>query len=115
MIEVTAIQYLFQNLDVPVCAERPENPDPSYVLVERTASSKHDQISTATLAVQCYAPSLLSAATLCETVMRVMEDFDVLPEISSCDLNSAYNFSDPSTREYRYQAVFDLVYYNKGE
>lgn len=112
MIEVTAIQYLFQNLDVPVYAERPEDPDPSYVLVERTASSKHDQISTATLAVQCYAPSMLSAATLCEEVLRAMEDFDSLPEISSCDLNSAYNFSDPETREYRYQAVFDLVYYN---
>ena len=112
MIEVTTIRYLSTALEVPVYAERPENPDPSYVLIERTASSKHDQISTATLAVQCYAPSMLSAATLCEEVLRAMEDFDVLPEISSCDLNSAYNFSDPETREYRYQAVFDLVYYN---
>jgi hypothetical protein len=34
--------------------------------------------------------------------------------VSCCRLNSAYNYTDEETRQYRYQAVFDL-YYMEGE
>ena len=30
--------------------------------------------------------------------------------VSRCILNSAYNFTDTRTREYRYQAVFEITY-----
>jgi hypothetical protein len=111
MIEATIIRYLNLHLDVPVYAERPEKPDDSYVLIERTASSKNNRIPSVTIAIQCYAPSLLSAAALCEQVTEAMENITDLPDVSRCSLNSAYNFTDTATKEYRYQAVFDLVYF----
>ena len=115
MIEKIIIQYLSSALDVPVYAERPETPDESYVLVERTGGSEHNHLLTAMVALQCYAPSLLSASALCGKVTHAMRRFDDLPEISKASLNAAYNFSDTATREYRYQAVYDLVYFDNEE
>ena len=40
-----------------------------------------------------------------------MEDLADLDEVSACRLNSDYNFTDTTTKHYRYQAVFDLVFY----
>lgn len=113
MIEAIVVQYLSEKLDpVPVCAERPERPDPSYVLIERTGSEIREHIHYATIAVQSYAPTMLSAAVLNDQVVCAMRDIDTLPDISHVGVNSAgYNFSDPEAREYRYQSVFDLVYY----
>ena len=111
MIEATIIRYLNLHLDVPAYAERPEKPDDSYVLIERTASSKSNKIPSMTIAIQCYAPSLLGAATLCEQVIAAMDDITDLADISRCALNTAYNFTNTATKEYRYQAVFDLVYF----
>ena len=34
------------------------------------------------------------------------------PEVASCRLNSDYNFTDTTKKQYRYQAVFDIVYYS---
>lgn len=33
------------------------------------------------------------------------------PEISGVKLDRDYNFTDTTTREYRYQAIYDLTYY----
>lgn len=33
------------------------------------------------------------------------------PEISACSLNSSYNFTDTTLKTYRYQAIFELVYF----
>ena len=35
-----------------------------------------------------------------------------MPAISSCERNTDYNFPDTTRRLPRYQAVFDLVYYD---
>lgn len=111
MIETIILRYLEEKLDVPAYAERPEDPDDSYVLIERTASSMANQIPTATIAIQCYAKTLLAAAVLCEDVINSMANAIELPEISRCEINSAYNFTNTATKEYRYQAVFDLTYF----
>ena len=34
-----------------------------------------------------------------------------LEQIVSVSLNSDYNYTDTTTKEYRYQAVFDIVHY----
>ena len=44
-----------------------------------------------------------------------MEQATILPTISSAKLNTDYNFTDTTTREYRYQAVYDLTYYREEE
>ena len=110
MIEVKIIRYLTDALRMPVYAERPENPEAEYLLVERTGGGYRNCVRSATIAVQSYADSMYRAAEINQNVERAMLDFDALWGIGSCRLNSSYNFTDTDSRKYRYQAVFDIVY-----
>lgn len=83
----------------------------SYVIFEKTSSGKRDFANSATFAFQSYAPSLYEAAVLNEKVKAAVESAIELNEISGVRLNSDYNFTDTQTKEYRYQAVFDINYF----
>ena len=111
MIEKVLIDYLSQALTVPVYLERPVNPPNEYVIIEKTGSSKQNQICSAMVAFQSYAKTLLAAATLNETVKAAVESSITLPEISRAKLNSDYNFTNTASKQYRYQAVFDITHY----
>lgn len=111
MIEKIILDYLDQELSVPVYMERPENPPGQYVLIEKTGSGKRNQIYDATLAIQSYAPSMYEAAALNETVKDAMESAVTLGDISRVSLNSDYNFTDTAMKQYRYQAVFNITHY----
>ena len=110
MIEITVLQYLENELDMPVYAEKPENPESEYILIERTSGGYTNHISRATMAVQSYADSMLRAAQINSAVERTMRGIISDPTVSRCELNSSYNFTDVSSKKYRYQAVFDIVY-----
>lgn len=112
MIEAIVLNYLADNLSVPVFMEEPEERCGEYVLIEKVGSSENDRIQSATVAVQSYAESLYKSAVLNDTVKRAMRDIIVLDSVSRCRLNSDYNFTDTETKRYRYQAVFDLTYYD---
>jgi len=83
----------------------------SYVIFEKTSSGKRDFANSATFAFQSYAPTLYAAATLNEELKTSIESMVELNEISGIHLNSDYNFTDTETKEYRYQAVFDINYF----
>mgnify|MGYP000907452928 FL=1 len=83
----------------------------SYVIFEKTSSGKRDYANSATFAFQSYAPTLYSAAILNEEVKAAVESMIELDEISGIHLNSDYNYTDTQTKEYRYQAVFDINYF----
>ena len=110
MIEKIIMDYLDKELDEPVSMEVPEKKR-CYVVVEKTGSSKRNKIFGATIAVQSIGKTLYEAAELNEKVKAAMEGIEILDEISSCRLNTDYNFTDTTTKRYRYQAVFDLVHY----
>lgn len=120
MIEKTVLDYLAGNLligttSVPVymqepVSRRPDNGD-TFVVVEKTGSGKENHLCTATIAIQSYAPTLYEAACLNELVKEAMEDIIELDEISKSQLNGDYNFTKVSTKQPRYQAVFDLTHY----
>lgn len=110
MIEERVISYLSEQLQLPVYAERPQDPDAEYILVERTGGSSQDHIRSATLAIQSCAASLYRAAEIDQSVEGAMEGITSLPNISRCELNNSYNFTDTESKTYRYQAVFHLVY-----
>lgn len=111
MIEKIVLDYLSTALAVPVYMEVPENPPGVFVLVEKTGSSLANRINRATLAVQSWAKTMMEAAELNEQVKATRDELDALDGISACRLNSDYNFTDTTTKHYRYQAVFDLVFY----
>jgi len=85
---------------------------PPFVIIERTGGGEENHIRSATIAIQSYADTLYGAAQLNEQVKALMDDITLLPQISACDLNSDYNFTDTTKKQYRYQAVYDLVYYD---
>lgn len=112
MIEKTAIDYLDTQLTEPVYAETP-NPIPStaYVIVEKTADRCVDGLWYSTLAIQSISDSLYNASTLNGTVITKMLGITSLNSISRCVLETSYNYTNTATKQYRYQAVFNLTYY----
>ena len=109
MIEITVIDYLSETLSVHVSIEKPKGAK-EYVLIDRTGGSEKNKIKSATLAIQSYSETLHAAMLLNERVKAAMEKMVSLDDISKVELNTDYNFTDPETKEYRYQAIYDLVY-----
>ena len=112
MIELTVKNYLDSVLTVPVFMEKPEVAPVEYVLVEQTSERMENQISFASVAIQSYAKRKYEAAQLIEEVKAAMKDIITLSDVTSCKLNNSYPFTDTSKKQYRYQAVFDLVFYD---
>lgn len=108
MVETIILNYLSDRLAVHVCMEIPAE-NPPFVLIEKVGGGERDMIQTATLAIQSYAESMYQAAALNEQVKTAMRDAVTLDSISHCELNSDYNYTDTAKKEYRYQAVFDIV------
>lgn len=110
MIEKIVLDYLNNTLKVSAFMEKPAKPPEEYVLLEKTGGSSENYINSATIALQSYAQTLYSAAELNEEVKVAMDNIIVLNEVMSSELNSDYNFTDTTKKEYRYQAVYDLFY-----
>ncbi len=111
MIEKIVLDYLNETLNVNAYMEIPNENETSFVVIEKTGSGERNHIFDATIAVQSYGETLYEAALLNEEVKTAMDNIIELDEVCSCDLNSDYNFTDTTTKQYRYQAVFDLVHY----
>lgn len=112
MIEPTVIEYLIDALDVPVSGGVPADPPATFVTVEKTGGRRSNRISASTLAIKSWAPSIAEAAALNDRVKAAMEAIVGLDNVSSCSLNTDYNFTDTARNRCRYQAVFELVHYN---
>ena len=119
MIEETIISYLTSkelSVGAHVYAQVPENPPDAYIVIEKTGSGRVNRIDQAMIAIQSIVRKkgdgngLLAAAQLNEEVKEAMDESIELPEIFRCELNSDYNFTNTATKEYRYQAVFNLFY-----
>lgn len=110
MIELIVLNYLNDALDVPVKMEIPADPVEKYVVLEKTGSTRTNTLNTATFAAQSYAGSLAEAAELNEEVKTAIDNMIELDAISACRLNSDYNFTDTTTKKYRYQCVYVITY-----
>ena len=118
LIEAAVISHLSAMLNTDnVFAERPIDPPDEYYIVERTSSSEINHIQSSMVAVQSISgTSLLRAAEMSEAVRKVMPLIvRYYEDVCSCKLNSMYNFTDTSTKQYRYQAVYDVCYMMEGD
>lgn len=114
MIEATIIKYLNNALNIPTYAEVQANPEDLFIVVEKTGSSNVNHIYESTIAVQSYAPTMLRAIGLNESVKQAMLALqDENDDIISVHLNSDYNYTDTTSKKYRYQAVFDVQHYEE--
>lgn len=113
MIELTILNYLTTELaPTPVMMEIPRDPPAEFVVVEKTGSGENNKLFSAIFAIQSYSDTLYNAAYLNDAVKQAMAEFaDESNEISACFLNSDYNFTDPESKRYRYQAVYEIYHY----
>ncbi len=111
MIEATVRQYLEDTLNVPTYLEHEKTMPNEYIMVERTGGGMVNGLKNCTLAVQSISTSMYKAALLNEKVKDAMFVLPGEHNVSSSKLNSDYNFTDTTTKQYRYQAVFNLTHY----
>ena len=110
VIELILKQYLDSVLDVPVLLEHKTGVTVPYVLLDKTGGSESNHLKKATVAIQSYGTSLYSAAKLNEDVIRAMDGLTTVENVGGAHLNGSYNFTDTETKNYRYQAVYDINY-----
>ncbi|MCR4711477.1 MAG: hypothetical protein K5707_04185 [Clostridia bacterium] len=112
MVEKIICDYLTATV-APAYPEMPEEMPERLILVERTGGGITNRLRNATIAIQSYAPTLFEAAELNEEVLTAMEQIVWDTHIGRAQLNSNYNYTDPTTKRYRYQAVYDVVYFEE--
>lgn len=110
IIEVYLIEYLSKELGVNVYGQEEDTTEDSYVVIEKLGSYVENFCRHSTIALKSYGTTLLESAELNEAVKNAMDNIIKKPEISFSKLNSDYNYTDTTTKKYRYQAVYDLVY-----
>ena len=113
MIEQIVREHIEKAIDVPVYMEVPAKMPGTFITLEKTGSGRTNHIDAATFAVQSWAESLQAAAELNQQAKKAMDSLIEEAEIARSRLNSDYNFTDTSTKKYRYQAVYDLTYYEE--
>lgn len=111
MIERTIKWFLDNELEVPVYLEKPEPVPSTYVLFEKTGSRRVNRLMASTFAFQSYAESMFGAVELNEKVKAAVDKLIELDDVASVRLDSDYNWTDTTTKRYRYQAVFDISHY----
>lgn len=110
MIAMTLLDFLDEDLDIGVYLEQPSD-ETDYILIDQTGSSQTNHITTTTLAIQSYAPSLYEAMVLNDRVKGAMERFAQLNEVARVELETDYNFTNTTTKQYRWQAVYLITHY----
>ena len=111
MIEAIIRDYLLSVLSVPVYIDVPVNPPAKRVVIERTGGGKDNQVRSAMVAVQSYGATKAEAAGIHEDVLAKLPEIATGNIVSACDVNAEYDYTDTTTKQYRYQAVFDITYY----
>ena len=115
MIEEIVREQLTDVIGLPAYLEEPAKPPKKYMLIEKVGSSDGaaHAVGKAMIAVQSIsADSLLSAALLNEQVKQAMWRLEANDRVTKVRCNSDLNYTDPETHRYRYQALFEITYYN---
>lgn len=116
-IEELVINYLNDNgidayIQMPETVRNPGS-GAEFVIVQKTGSGWVNRLCEATIAVQSYAPTLYRASQLNYQIIELMQGIISLEEVTSCKLNSDYEFTDTTNKRPRYQAVFDIRHYQE--
>lgn len=112
MIEKIVLDDLNSALTESVHMETPKDIPDAYVLIEKTSESMENQIWSATLAIQSISSQSLYAAALLSNSVKNEMLYGLITNsaVSKVSLNSEYNFTDSRTKQYRYQAVYDIIF-----
>ena len=112
MIELTVKEFMEGRLSVPLFMEIPANPPKAFVVLHKGDTSREDFVNSAMFVADSYAPSMLEAARLNEQVVAAFDSLTDLDTVSSSKRGGDYSVPDTQNKRYRYQAVFDITYYD---
>lgn len=112
MIEEAIIKYLKTKFPAEkVSAEVPTGMPERFITVEKTGSQQTNiGLYESTVAVQSWAMSKMEAAKLSSEVCDAMRDMPFETDVSRVR-GSDYDFTDTTTKRYRYQGVFTITHY----
>lgn len=109
-VEERVIEYLNNQLKPTPCyAEYPEEEKKApFICIERTGQSITNHVARTTLAIQCISSTMLGAIELSETAKRTLYGMEEDENVSMIFRNS-YNHTDPTSKFYRYQLIFEVI------
>lgn len=111
MIEMTILDYMSENLPVPVYMEFPSEPPNRFVVLRKGGSERENLVDTSIFVADSYAESLLEAAKLNEQVKAALDSLVELDAVSCSKRGGDYPFYDTQNKHYRYQAVQNITHY----
>lgn len=111
MFEIEIKEFLEKVLELKVFFEMPKENLQQFILLEKIGSSKENYLKSSTYAFKSYAETLYEAAKLNEKCKNAVEKMIILNSVVGIHLNSDYPFPDTTTKQYRYQAVYDINHY----
>ena len=113
MIEQLILDWLTER-DFPAVTEIPEGwTGGALVTIEKVGSSWRQALEEDTVAIQSYGDSLYEAAALNQAVCAAMLELHESAAVCYCRKNSDYNWTDTEKHRYRYQAIFDVLWYGE--
>lgn len=127
IIEETLIAYLSTALHdsgYPVYAMTPKQDVPrNYIVIDKTGSTHFNGIDRATIALQSISSdSLMKAVEINEDAKKLMigdpsdpdpekkVGFRSITDVFGVHLQTDYNFTNTATKQFRYQAVYEINY-----
>lgn len=113
MIEKILHDYLDGALSARVYPSIPDPMPERFYVLEKTGSGLQDYISSAVFALQSYGSSTFDAAAMNLAGIKAMLSAIALGDVSDVKLNSDYNFPDTARKRPRYQAVFNITYFEE--
>ena len=110
MIEKNIMDYLV-DCGFDAFCESPPNPPDTYVVVDKIAEREESKMRFCTIAIQSNAPTMLDAMELNDEITDCMLNIVALRKYGSCKLDNSYPYTNTQLKQYRYQSVFEIVYY----
>ena len=111
LIEKVVSDYLNNTLDNPTYTQEPHNGETDYYLIEKVGSSVSNKIDGSMIVIESHASSRYEAAQMNLEVIEAMDNIITLDDITRCEKNSDYDYTDTSRKDYRYRALFELTHY----
>ena len=117
--EEIMINYLTENaiagIGTHIYAEKPVDQEDAYILIRRTGGSERDYIRSYLMITEVCVRrdeenglTKLYAAEIFEELLQKMRSIADTTALYGCHKNSDYDATDPESKEYRYQALWEI-------
>ena len=113
MIDIIVKEHLESRLDAPVYFEFPATAPDRFLVLKKDENPRENLVSSALIVVDSYAPNLLAAARLNETVKKALDSLVDRPDVCASKRSGDYPAFDTQNSRYRYQAVQTITYYEE--